>query len=103
MDYLQFASQALVSGVGIAGLALSAFHVKNANAVASDAVATLSDAIAAMHGNLSGVLAKLGAASPTLMADGMRLAADATANAPASVTIKETTVSPLAAPAVGAA
>ncbi len=79
MDYLQFASEALVSGVGLAGLVLSAFHVKNANAVASDAVATLSDAVAAMHGNVSGVLAKLLAASPTLIADGVRLAGDAAA------------------------
>lgn len=76
MDYLQFASEVLVSGVGIAGLVLSAFHVKNANTVASDAVATLSDVIAAMHGNLSGVLGKLVAASPTLLTDGVRLAAD---------------------------
>ena len=76
MDYLQFASQALVSGVGVAGLVLSAFHVKHAHAVANDAVATLSDAIAAMHGNLTGILSKLVAASPTLLADGMRLATD---------------------------
>ena len=80
MDYLQFASEALVSSVGLAGLVLSAFHVKNANAVASDAVATMSDAIAAMHGNLTGIVAKLVAASPMLVSDGMRLMGDATAS-----------------------
>ncbi len=79
MDYLQFASQALVSGVGVAGLLLSAFHVKNANALARDAVTTLSDVIAAMHGNLSGVVAKLAAATPTIVADGVKLMGDATA------------------------
>ena len=95
MDTLQFASEALASGVGLAGLALSAMHIKNANAVANDAVKTLSDVIAAMHGNLSGVLARLAAASPTLMADGMKLAADLAADAPAAITVKETTVLPL--------
>ena len=96
MDYMQFASQTLASSVGLAGLALSAFHVRNANAVASDAVKTLSDVIAAMHGNLSGVVARLAAASPTLMADGMKLAADFAAPAgTASVTVKETTVRPV--------
>ena len=92
MDYLQLASQALVSGVGVTGLVLSAFHVKNANAVASDAVATLSDAIAAMHGNLSGVLHKLVAASPTLLADGVRLAADLGAAPPDAKEAKATQV-----------
>ncbi len=82
MDYLQFASEALVSGVGLAGLVLSAFHVKNANTIASDTVATLGDVITAMHGNLSGVLAKLAAASPGLMADGVRLVGDVTTPPP---------------------
>ena len=83
MDYLQFTSEALVSGVGLAGLVLSAFHVKNANAVASDAVTTLGDAITAMHGNLSSILPKLVAASPTLIADGVKLAGDAGGGSPA--------------------
>ncbi len=83
MDYLQFTSQVLVSGVGVAGLVLSAFHVKNANAVARDTVATLCDAIASMHGNLSGMLTKLAAASPVLVADGVKLATEAVASAEA--------------------
>ena len=100
MDTLQFASEALVSGVGLAGLVLSAFHVKNANAVASDAVATLSDAIGAMHGNLSGLLSKMVAASPTLIADGVKLAGDVAGQPAAGPAGGQTAPVPVVAEAV---